>query len=195
MFNTREKKERALGVRLGLKPERCLGPKCAVARRPNRPGVHGRRRLNAPSEIKQQLLEKQIIKATYGLREAGMRKAVRSGRLLEFLERRLDNVVYRLGFTLSRSVARQLVSHGHILVNGRKVTIASYQVRIGDVISIRPQSQQHPAFQELNLNWKKTEAPAWLFRDEEKVTGKMISLPRDLDATFDTDLVIDYYSK
>ena len=195
MFNTREKRERALGVRLGLKPERCLGPKCAVARKPNRPGVHGRRRPSAPSEITQQLLQKQIIKATYGLRESGMRRAVQSGRLLEFLERRLDNVVYRLGFTLSRSVARQLVSHGHILVNGRKVTIPSCKLKIGDVISIRPQSQDHPAFKELTLNWKKTEAPAWLVRDEEKATGKVISLPRDLDATFDTDLVIDYYSK
>ena len=195
MFDTREKRERSLGVRLGLKPERCVGPKCAATRKPYRPGVHAKRRAQTPSEMKLQLREKQIIKATYGIREAAMRRAVKSGNLVAYLEKRLDNVVYRLGFALSRSIGRQLAGHGHILVNGRKVTIPSYQLRVGDVISIRPQSKDHHLFKELNLNFKKIEAPVWLSRDDEKVEGKVISEPKDLSMPIDMNLVIDYYSK
>ncbi len=195
MFNTKEKRERSLGVKLGLKPERCLSPKCAATRKPYRPGVHAKRRADTPSEVKLQLREKQIIKATYGLREAAMRRAVKSGNLMAYLEKRLDNVVYRLGLALSRSIGRQLVGHGHILVNGRRVTIPSYQVKIGDIIAIRPQSRDHYLFKELNLNWKKIEAPVWLQRDEEKNEGKVVSEPKDPSMPVDLNLVIDYYSK
>src|SRR3989344_758458 len=116
MFNTTEKRERSLGVKLFLKGDRCNSPKCAMMRNPHRPGAHGKRRSGNPSEFKQQLQEKQKIKATYGIRESQMQKVVSQASknpgvtgpmIINFLEMRLDNVVYRLGFTPSRSVARQ----------------------------------------------------------------------------------------
>lgn len=204
MFNTAEKKERALGVKLFLKGERCNSPKCAMIRRPYRPGAHGKRRSGAPSEFKQQLQEKQKIKLTYGIREAQMRRVVAEAAknlgitgpmIVNFLERRLDNVVYRLGFTPSRSIARQMVNHGHFLVNGRKVTIPSYRVKIDDVVSIRAQSREHPHLKDLAVNLKKVEAPVWLMFDQEKLEGKVIALPKDIETMFDVNLVIDYYSK
>src|SRR3989344_5013960 len=136
MFATQEKKERALGVRLNLKPERCASGKCAMVRKPYRPGMHGKSRQGTASEMKQQLQEKQRMRFTYGLREAALKRVVseamrKSGPTAELiigmLEQRLDSVVYRLGFAPSRSVARQLINHGHITVNGRKVTISSYR--------------------------------------------------------------------
>ena len=182
---------------MGLKPERCASVKCAVTRKPYRPGMHGKRRAPPPSELKLQLREKQIIKATYGLKEAVMRRVVRQahGKLVDFLERRLDNVIYRLGFALSRSVARQLVNHGHFLVNGRRVTIPSYQVKKGDIITIRPQSKDRQIFKELTINLKKIEAPEWLKRDDEKLESQVISLPQEGTMPIDINLVIDYYSK
>ena len=204
MFNTSEKKERSLGVKLFLKGDRCNSPKCAMTRKPYRPGAHGKRRSRAPSEFKSQLQEKQKIKATYGLREAYMKRIVYEAMknpevtglmIVNFLERRLDNVIYRLGLVVSRSVARQMVGHGHFLVNGKKVTVPSYRVRIGDIVSIRPQSKSHPNFNDLAINLKKTEPPVWLVLDKEKVEGKVSALPKDIEAIFDINSVIDYYSK
>lgn len=204
MFNTSEKKERSLGVKLFLKGDRCNSPKCTMVRRPYRPGLHGKRRSGAPSEFKSQLQEKQKIKATYGIREAYMKKIVGEAAknpevtglmILNLLERRLDNVVYRLGFTSSRSIARQMVNHGHFLVNGKKVNTSSYRVKIGDVVAIRPQSREHANFKDLSDNLKKIEAPVWLALDKEKIEGKVIAPPKDVEALIDVNLVIDYYSK
>lgn len=204
MFNTTEKKERSLGVKLFLKGDRCNSPKCTMVRRPYRPGVHGKRRSGAPSEFKSQLQEKQKIKATYGLRETYMKKVVKEAAknpevtglmIINFLERRLDNVVYRLGLAASRSVARQMVGHGHFLVNGRKVTVPSYRIKVGDMISIRPQSREHPNFKDLATNLKKIEPPVWLALDQERLEGKVLALPKDVETIFDINLVIDYYSK
>ena len=204
MFNTTEKRERSLGVKLFLKGDRCNSPKCAMMRNPHRPGAHGKRRSGNPSEFKQQLQEKQKIKATYGIRESQMQKVVSQASknpgitgpmIISFLEMRLDNVVYRLGFTPSRSVGRQTVGHGHFLVNGKRVTIPSYRVKIGDVVSIRPQSKEHPVFKDLAVNLKKIEQPVWLHLDKEKNEGKVVSLPKDVETLFDVNLVIDYYSK
>lgn len=204
MFNTKEKKERSLGTKLFLKAGRCNSPKCVTVRRPQRPGLHGKARRRALSEMGQQLQEKQKIRFSYGIREAQMKKiflaatknpGVTGEMIMTLLERRLDNAVFRFGFAPSRSVARQLVSHGHIMVNNRKVTIPSFQVKVNDIISIRPQSKTHPAFNDLSNVIKAYEPPVWLSIDKEKIEGRVVSLPRDLDILFDVNKVVDYYSK
>lgn len=204
MFNTREKKERALGVKLFLKADRCSSGKCAVVRRPQRPGMHGKSHRRSLSEMGTQLLEKQKIRFTYGVRESQMRKlyeqasshkGVTGAMLVALLEKRLDNVVFRLGLARSRAIGRQLISHGHFVVNGRKVTIPSYQVKINDSISIRPQSKNHPAFQGLEERVKQNDVPVWLTLDQMTMEGKIITQPQEVDATFNTGLVVDYYSK
>lgn len=204
MFNTKEKRERSLGTKLFLKADRCNSPKCVTVRRPTRPGLHGAKRRRAPSEFGRQLREKQAIKYSYGIREAQMRRVVKeavknpgiTGQMIfRLLEGRLDNVVFRLGLAPSRSVGRQLVGHGHIMVNGRKVTAPSYQVKSGQIISIRPQSKEHPVLKNLADRLKQYEPPAWLHIDKEKYEGKIVSEPKDLDIQFDVNLVVDYYSK
>jgi len=204
MFNTKEKKERALGVKLLLKPQRCFSPKCVTIRRPTKPGIHGRARTRPLSEFGVQLKEKQKFQWSYGLREAPMRRifsaalknpAVTGNMIIILLERRLDNVVFRLGFAPSRSVGRQLVGHGHILVNGRRVDIPSYRVKAGDSIAIRPQSKTNLVFKDLAEALKKYEPPAWLALDKEKLEAKVVSLPKDYDVPFDVNMVVDYYSK
>ena len=205
MFVTSEKKERALGVRLNLKPERCSSSKCAMVKKPRRPGMHGAKRERQPSEMKTQLQEKQRLRLTYGLRESAMHRVVHEAMhkkgntaelLMSLLERRIDNAVYRLGFAPSRSVARQLVGHGHICVNGKKVTIPSYRVRAGEVLSIRPESTGHALLKDLKENLvKAAESPVWISRDAEKLTGTIVSDPKDITAPFDISLIVDYYSK
>ena len=205
MFVTKEKNERALGVRLNLKPERCASGKCAMVRKPFRPGMHGKSRQRQPSEMKTQLQEKQRLRLTYGLREAAMLRAIteairKRGNtadiLMGLLERRLDNAVYRIAFAPARSVARQLVGHGHICVNGRKVTVPSYRVKANDVISMRPESKDHPLLLTAKESLSKaTDVPVWLALDAEKATGTVVSLPKDVPLPFDIGLIIDYYSK
>ncbi len=205
MFNTREKKERSLGIKLFLKAHRCSSPKCVTSRNPNPPGPHkksgGRRQR---SEFGEQMRAKQRIKITYGIRESAMEKValtaakskgITGEMIMNLLERRLDNVVYRVGFAQSRAIARQLVSHGHMFVNGRKVTIPSYVVRKDDVISIRPESKEHGEFRELKEYLKRYVTPVWLAMDQEKVEGKVMGDPKDFDNTFDLNKIVDYYSK
>jgi small subunit ribosomal protein S4 len=203
MFDTREKKERSLGTKLFLKAYRCNSPKCVTTRRPQRPGLHGKL-YKTLSEFGQQLKEKQKIRFTYGIREAQMKRLVQKAikspgvtgeMMMSILERRLDNVVYRLGLAPSRSVARQMVSHGHVIVNGRKTTIPSYQTRINEVIAIRPQSREYVMFKDLPETLKKYEAPVWLSVDAGKLEGKVIALPKDFETAFDVHMVVDYYSK
>lgn len=204
MFNTTEKRERALGTKLMLKPHRCSSPKCATVRKPQPPGPHGGARRRAGSEYGLQLKEKQKMKAMYGIREAAMRKVFAAAEkstgatgeaMLMLLERRLDNVVYRLGFAPSRSVARQLVSHGHIMMNGRRVSTPSALVVTGGVITIRPQSRDNVELNDIGERMKSYEAPVWLALDKSTMTGKVVSAPKDLETLFDTNLVVDYYSK
>ncbi len=204
MFNTQEKRERSLGTKLFLKGSRCLSPKCVTVRRPTKPGVHGKDRRRQLSEFGQQLQEKQKFKFSYGLRERQFRRVfvaaaknpgVTGEMIVNLLERRLDNVVYRLGFAVSRSVARQLVSHGHMLVNGRKVTIPSYAVKANDMITIRPQSKDYLLFKDIIETFKKSEPPIWLHIDPVTLTGKVVSLPKDFEIPFDVNMVVDYYSK
>lgn len=204
MFNTAEKKERSLGIRLLLKPERCASPKCAMVRNANRPGLHGKSHRRAMSEFGQQLQEKQKIKYTYGVREAYLQKifswasknpGVTGEMMISLLERRLDNVVYRLGIAPSRSVGRQMVSHGHIVVNNHRVMIPSYQVSVGDVIHIRIQSMTSPLFKDVAEKIKKVTSPIWLSFGTERMEGAVVSLPKDCDIPFDVNMVVDYYSK
>lgn len=175
-----------------------------MVRKPYRPGMHGKGRQGTPSEMKTQLQEKQRVRLTYGLRENVMRRVVHEAMhktgptaecIINFLELRLDSAAYRLGFALSRSVARQLIGHGHLTVNGRTVTIPSYRLKINDVLGIRAQSRTHPLFADIAALFVKTEPPVWLARDAEHLTGTVISTPKDTVVPFDMSLIIDYYSK
>lgn len=204
MKKSAEKQERALGMKLFLKGERCSSPKCAMVRRPNRPGIHGSKRRRAISEYGEQLLEKQRIRVSYGLRDAQLAKIVKnslkktgtiSETIINELERQLSNIVFRLGLASSRVIARQLINHGHFLVNGKKVTSPFYSVKAGDIISIKPSSRNLLIFKDLLIKIKKYEPPEWLSLDREKLEGKVISLPKNIEIPFDINLVVDYYSK
>jgi small subunit ribosomal protein S4 len=200
----REKKSRSAGVNLFLKGERSFSQKSVSVRRPTPPGVHGKRRRLGTTEYGQQLLEKQRLKWSYGMRENQFKRYFKEASkisgatgaiMVQKLERRLDNVVFRLQFAISRGIARQLVSHGHIMVNGKKTTIPSFQVRPGDVVSIRPQSNAGKQFAELDERLKKTETADWLQLDAAKRAGKVLKLPTDTDTGFQTELVVDFYSR
>ncbi len=166
------------------------------------PGVHGRKRKKRLSEFGEQLREKQKAKATYGLLEkqfkklfqyAESQKAETGEILVGLLETRLDNVVYRVGFARSRAGARQLVSHGHVFVNGKKVNIPSYQVKQDDIITINVKSQQNPGV--LQAMEERTEFMPYVMR--EGASGKLLRMPKkeDLEVPFNTQLIIEYYSR
>jgi small subunit ribosomal protein S4 len=204
MFNTKARQERKLGTPLFLKPYRSATGKSAIVRRPGRPGQHGQARRRTGSEFARQLLEKQKLRFTYGVREAQMKKyftlASKSKEntgsvLVTLLERRLDNVVYRLGLTPSRSVARQVVGHGHVQVNGKRVSAPSAQIYVGDVIRVRPLSKDFGPFKDMAERLKKADAPVWLTMNPETAEGTVKMLPKDIDTSFDISLVVDYYSK
>lgn len=204
MKSVKEKKERALGVKLFLKGDRCNSPKCALTRRPSRPGVHGKSRRRNSSEYGRQLSEKQKIKFSYGLNERQIKtifhKALKkTGNIKDFilkeLEGRSDNVVSRLGLASSRRIARQLVSHGHIFINGKKISTPSYKVKVGDLITIRPQSKDLTIFKEIQNNLKNYQTPVWLALDKEKIEGRVLAFPSEVEGLFDINLVIDYYSR
>jgi len=201
MFKPKEKRERALGTKLFLKASRCLSPKCAMIRRPSKPGMHGKRKGNrsAGSEFGRQLQEKQKVQFTYGLNNRQMCRLFRGqkevAKVQEILERRLDNVIFRLSLADSRAIARQLISHGHFLVRSRKVTIPSYKLKIGEPVSLDPNSRKLKIFEGLDLKLKKIDLPLWLKLDKEKLSGELIAPPRDLNLPFDLNLVVEYYSK
>ncbi|KKU15175.1 30S ribosomal protein S4 [Candidatus Wolfebacteria bacterium RIFCSPLOWO2_01_FULL_45_19] len=201
----KEKKERALGVKLFLKAHRCNSPKCAMIKKPYRPGAHGQsRKRKIMSELGRQWRENQKIKLTYGLNDSQTLRLVKNAlrnpevtgeKMIELLEKRLDNAVYRLGFAPSRIVARQFVNHGHITVNGRKTASPSHKVKIGDVIALREQSKNLKPFVDLPELLKKYEPPSWLVLEHDKLDGKVVSAPKNIEAPFDLNLVVDYYSK
>ncbi|MBN2197674.1 30S ribosomal protein S4 [Candidatus Wolfebacteria bacterium] len=201
---SKEKQERALGMKLFLKGERCNSPKCAMIRRPNRPGMHGSKRKRNLSEYGAQLLEKQRVRVSYGLQEKQMAKVIEKAfkkpgavneTIVSYLESQLSNVVFRLGLASSRIVARQLIAHGHIWVNGRKITSSFHFVKKGDVVSIKPSSLKLLIFKDLPVKLKKHELPDWLFLDIEKLEGKVLNSPQNIELPFDIGLVVDYYSK
>lgn len=199
MKRVKEKTERALGVKLFLKSERCSGPKCVMIRRPYRPGMHGSRRRGQVSEYGKQLKEKQKIQVLYGLNGKQMRHLFKKPieKIMVFLEKRLDRIVFLLGFASSQRVARQLVSHGHILVNGKKVTIPSYYVKIGDVVAVRPESRPRKIFEGIEARLKQYEAPGWLELDKNELRGKCLENPKteDINLSSDLNLVGQFYSR
>jgi len=193
------------GVKLYLKGERCYTEKCSIDRRNYAPGQHGQRRRKL-SEYGLQLREKQKARRIYGVlesqfrkyfREASRRKGIAGENLLQILESRLDNIVYRMGFALSRPEARQLVKHGHFAVNGRKVNIPSYQVRPGDVISVRESSKNKGRFKELAELTRNQGTMEWLEVDSENLTGKVIRLPSrdEIDTPIAEHLIVELYSR
>lgn len=199
---------RRAGEKLFLKGEKCFGPKCPIVRRNYPPGVHGPkfRGRKASFGFAKQLNEKQKVKKVYGLMERQFANYVEFARrkkgdagvyLRQFLEMRLDNTVYRLGFAKSRTHARQIVNHGHIQVNGKNLNISSYQVRIGDIIAIHPNAVKLPAYVDLTAKLEKHNSPSWLSCDPSTFTGKVLGNPamEDFDFAFDTKPVIEYYSR
>ena len=191
------------GQKLFLKGERCYSSKCALEKRNFPPGQHGQGRKKV-SEYGLQLREKQKTKRFYGLQEtqfrnlfekAARKKGITGENLLILLETRLDNVVFRLGFASSRKEARQLVTHGHFTVNGKKVNIPSYEVKAGDVIAVKAKSQNSPKFKEI----KEMEVgiPGWLSVDREKLQGTVLAEPtRDqIDTPIEEHLIVELYSK
>lgn len=204
LFEKKCKYCRRFGQKVGLN-ERCLSPKCALVRRRTRPGVHGRKP-RVLSLYARQLLEKQRLKVSYLINEAKMRKYVEMAKnskkyapdaLIEILERRLDNVIWRAGYVPSKTTARQLVSHGHFLVNGKKVTTPSYLVEEGDIISIRPQSRDIKPFQDLAQRLKFYQVPNWLDINPNTFETKILKLPSasEIQHNFNLNLVIDFYSR
>ena len=193
------------GCKLFLKGDKCYGPKCAVSARPTPPGEHGHARMRKQSEYGMQLREKQKAKRAYGVLEnqfhryfetAERQKGVTVENLLVLLERRLDNVVYRLGFGASRPQARQLVLHGHIRVNGQKVTIPSYLVDAGDEISIREKSAEAEHFKAMREGTGKV-VPKWLTIDAPNLKASVAALPKreDIDLTIQENLIVELYSR
>jgi small subunit ribosomal protein S4 len=197
---------RRSGEKLLLKGARCFTPKCAVDKRPKPPGQAIGRRRRRFSDRALQLREKQKARYTYGILEKQFKKTFRMAEkqtgitgenLLVLLERRLDNVVYRLGFADSRPQARQLVRHGHILLNGRKTNIPSALVKEGDTVSWREGSQKTEYYKQLAQDIESKTVLNWLSLDRENLTGQIISLPTpdQIDARFDGKAVIEYYSR
>lgn len=193
------------GEKLFLKGERCYTNKCAVSRRAYAPGQHGQQRKKL-SEYGIQLREKQKARRFYGVLEsqfrryfelAEKRKGITGENLLQILESRLDNVVYRLGLATSRPEARQLVRHGHFTVNGKKVNIPSYLVKVGDVISLAEKSRNSPKIKAITEITGGKVIPKWLEYDPENFTGKVVSLParEDIDLPIKEHLIVELYSK
>jgi small subunit ribosomal protein S4 len=193
------------GVKLYLKGDRCYSDKCAIDRRPYPPGQHGQGR-KKQSEYGLQLREKQKARRVYGIlenqfrryyEEAARRKGVTGENLLQLLESRLDNVVYRLGFAASRAEARQLVTHGHFTVNGKRVNIPSYILRPGDVVGIREKSLETPRIKELLEAAEGKTVGAWLERDLDTHTGRFVRLParEEIDVPVAEQMIIELYSR
>ena len=204
----REKIERHLGEKLFLKGERSHSQKSAMTKKPYPPGIHGRSRGRKPSEFGLQLKSKQKVKNIYRLLEKQFKNYIKSAldskkepynTILNKLEHRLDNIVFRSGFAQSRDQARQIVSHGHITVNGKKVDIPSYEVSSGDVIGVREGSMKSPYFSSLMPQWfKGYEAPNWIEVDKNKITATVKGNPVLEESGIrgdDLQSIIEFYSR
>ncbi len=193
------------GLKLFLKGDRCFKEKCAIEKRNTPPGQHGRRRGKLQG-YGMQLREKQKVKRIYGVLETQFRnyfkradrlKGVTGENLLGLLEKRLDNVVYRLGFASSRPQARQWVSHGHVLVNGHRVDAANYQVRVGDEVTVAARTTKNPFLQASLESAKGRGVPEWLELDAENIKGRVAREPKRTDVTYpiEEQLIVELYSK
>ena len=192
-------------MKLYLKGDRCYTNKCAIDRRGYAPGQHGQRK-HKQTEYGMQLREKQKAKRIYGVLESQFRKyydmavkkkGVTGNNLLQILETRLDNVVYRLGFAASRKEARQLVLHEHFTVNGKKVNIPSYLIEVGDVIQLKDKSKKSDKFKAVVESTSSKVVPKWLEVDVDKFEGKVIALPdrEDIDLEIQDHLIVELYSR
>ena len=193
-------------LKLYLKGDRCYSDKCSFDRRSYPPGQHGQRRSGKMSDYGVQLREKQKVKRSYGLSEkqfrlaferADQKKGITGENLLLALELRLDNVVYRLGFANSRPQARQLVLHNHFQVNGRKVNISSYQVKVGDVVEVREKSRNVQVITDALEAVVRRSAPQWLEMDADNMKGTVRALPtrEDITMPIQESLIVELYSK
>ncbi|MFN2137502.1 MAG: 30S ribosomal protein S4 [Candidatus Promineifilaceae bacterium] len=197
------------GEKLFLKGSRCLTPKCSFERRSYPPGQHGREkqfRRGRASDYLLQLREKQKARRVYGVMErqfsryfkrAEQQVGLTGTNLLVLLESRLDNVVYRLGIASSRAQARQLVSHGHVMINGRKTDIPSALVAPGDIVSVRPESLRRTYFKGLREDMDDRRVPRWLALESNQLSAKVLHLParEDIDVTLNEQLIVEYYSR
>jgi small subunit ribosomal protein S4 len=198
------------GEKLYLKGARCLSPKCAIEKRNFPPGQHGKEgqfKRNRSSDYLVQLREKQKARRVYGVLEAQFRRyyqealksrGVTGQALLQMLESRLDNVVYRLGYAANRAQARNLVTHGHFNINGRRTDVPSVLVQPGDVIEVRPGSQQRTYFKDLKASdERRAPTPGWLNVDVGALSGKMLRLPErsEIDANLNEQLIVEFYSR
>jgi small subunit ribosomal protein S4 len=193
------------GMKLFLKGERCFTDKCAIEQREYPPGQHGQGRVRT-TEYRIHLREKQKVRYTYGVSEAQFRKyydmakrrkGVTGEQLLQLLERRLDNIVYRLGFSQSRNGARQLISHGHITVNGHKVNIPSFLVDAGDEVEVKEKSKKLDVIGASLENREQRGFSEWLEVDKDAKKGKVKALPerKDMPMSVQETLIIEYYSR
>jgi small subunit ribosomal protein S4 len=193
------------GTKLFLKGDRCLSGKCAIEKHPSVPGQHGNGRKNV-KEYGVQFREKQKAKRYYGVLEnqfkgyfekAEKTEGVAGENLLNLLERRFDNVIYRIGLANSRKEARQLVTHGHFRINGKKVNIPSLIVRAGDVITLREESRSSEKFKALIESLDSHITPKWIELDKGQVVAKVAALPQrdDVDFPFEEHLIVELYSK
>ena len=193
------------GLKLFLKGERCYTDKCAIERRNYPPGEHGQARAKF-SEYALQLREKQKVKRMYGVLEQQFRRyfalaersrGITGEMLLQLLERRLDNMIYRMGFATSRAEGRQLVRHGHFLVNGRKVNIPSYLVKAGDAVNLRERSRNVTRIHDALAQAEHRGVPEWLEVDREGFSGRVKALPvrGDLTMPINEKLIVELYSK
>jgi len=194
------------GTKLYLKGDRCYSDKCAVDRRSYAPGQHGHNTRRKVSEYGLQLREKQKTRRIYGVLEnqfrlyfakADRQKGITGENLLRLLERRLDNVIFRLGFAASRTEARQLVRHGHYTINGKKVDIPSYLVKVGEAIAVKEESKSSPKFKEIAEIVEHKTAPAWLEKDASAMQGRVVALPSrgDVDLPVQEHLIVELYSR
>ena len=196
------------GEKLFLKGDRCFSPKCAIERRSYPPGLHGRQAKfrRKESDFGLQLREKQKARRIYGVferqfrryfREALRRKGLTGINLLIILETRLDNVIYRLGFASSRAQARQLVSHGHFEVNGRKTNIPSFLVSEGDIVAVRQNNKSKTYFKDIVGNIDEGRVPDWLSLDAKNLSAKVLNEPtRDhIEVTLNEHLIVEHYSR
>ena len=194
------------GMKLFLKGERCYTEKCAIEKRNLPPGQHGKARRAKLVGYGMQLREKQKVKRIYGVLERQFRRyfeaaerqrGITGETLLQLLERRLDNVVYRLGFATSRAQGRQLVRHGHFTVNGRKVDIPSYSVKAGDEVSVRATSEQNVTIQHAIEEVKGRGIPEWLSLDPSRTRGRVAALPtrEQINLPVQEQLIVELYSK
>lgn len=200
---------RRSGIKLFLKGERCFSQKCAMIKRPYPPGKKGKRRRSPLSEYGKELREKQKLRNLYGLGERQFKKYVRevlgkrrkvadvSALLIKILESRLDNVVFRMGFSSSRNQARQLVSHGYFLVNGKSLNIPSYRTKKGDIVTLKPTKVQKAIFKNLKSVIKKYKTPKWLELDAQKLEAKIIGIPtlEEVAPPVEITAIFEFYSK